>query len=385
MSILQIQTDMQYLAGRLEHRGANTANERLAAEYIRDRFRQYTPHADMDDFYCPDTPWYLFASYYAEFTVVSLLAIWFPRVALCYGAAVFLAYLAEYSGFRVMGRFIPQYESQNVVARFLGTRPERQFFVMAHYDSGRTGPLSRPEPGMSLWAVQMAVILCMIVVLATCGVVAIKPCDDEALRLLTAIRWTAAVCLLGAAAATAFNELSSEHSRGANDNASGVAALLSLAERFATEPIPNVDVYLVATGSNQAWMSGARQLVKSHRLDKATSFFVNLDRVGIGQLNYTKSVGMLHMYRCSYEIASAARKESVLHDAVPCRLRTACSDILIPLTRGFHAMEITRGPAAGDMVSEEVRLMDRLAEVDWGNVSKAAGFAEAVLRTLAKD
>ena len=41
---------------------------------------------EIDDFFCMDSPQYLFASYYAEFSVVSLVAIWWPRIALCYGA-----------------------------------------------------------------------------------------------------------------------------------------------------------------------------------------------------------------------------------------------------------------------------------------------------------
>ena len=85
---------MEYLAGVLPHRGANTRGERSAAEYLAERFKQYTLDVELDDFHSIDGEWLLFASYYAEFTVVAILALWWPLVAFGYGLAVFTAYLA---------------------------------------------------------------------------------------------------------------------------------------------------------------------------------------------------------------------------------------------------------------------------------------------------
>jgi len=378
----QIQQDMQLLAGRLAHRAANTDNERVAAEYIRDRLREYAPDAALDDFYSPDNPWYLFASYYAEFTVVSVLAIWWPRVALCYGAVVFLAYLAEFMGYRVMGRFVPQFETQNVVARFLAPRPERQLVVMAHYDSGTVGPLAHRPDAHRLRTTQLAVVACMVVVIFTCALQAVGAFDEDLLWYNTAARWTAAVGLLGAAAMLAYAEGRSEYSRGANDNASGVAALLRLAQRFAERPIESADVYLVATGSNQTWMNGARHFVKMQALDRHTAYFLNLDGVGAGDLRYTTAEGMLHMAPCDDEMIRAARAEASSFQAEPCRLRTACSDALIPLARGYKTIEITAVDESIPAPTDQP-LRDTLVHVDYDLTARAADFAEAVLRRLA--
>jgi len=377
----QVEADMQFLAGRLAHRTANTDNERVAAEYIRDRFRECVPDVVVDDFYSPDSPWYLFASYYAEFTVVSFVAIWWPRVALCYAAVVFLAYLAEFMGYRLVGRFVPQFETQNVVARLLAPRPERHFVVMAHYDSGRTGPLAHRPQARRLRATQLAVVGCMLVVIATCALEATGAFEPEILRYNTTVRWAAAVGLLGAAAGLAYSEGRSEYSRGANDNASGVAALLCLGRQLAERPIDTADVYLVATGSNQTWMNGAHHFLKVHSFDRQTAYFLNLDGVGVGDLRYTTAMGMLQMTACAEEMIEAAAQEADAFGAGPCRLRTACSDALIPLARGYKSLEITTADcAAPDPSGGPSR--DTLAHIDFDRIERAADFAEAVLRRL---
>ena len=51
MSEARIRRHMEHLAGELPHRGSNTDAERAAAEYIRDRFKEATPDAGIDDFY----------------------------------------------------------------------------------------------------------------------------------------------------------------------------------------------------------------------------------------------------------------------------------------------------------------------------------------------
>lgn len=381
MTLLQIQTDMQVLAGRLLHRCANTESEREAAEYIHQRLQSLTPDAEIDDFYSIDSPWLLFGSYYAEFTVVSLIALWWPAIALCYGAAVFLAYLAEFTGYSLMGRFAPQYETQNVVARLLAARPRRTIVIMAHYDSGKQGALEDPRVRAALPWLHVLVLLGMVTVLGTCAVEALGVSADGEFPYEVAVRWTAALCLLAAAAAVAYNAMTGESLRGANDNASGVAVLLALVERLAQAPIESADVHLVATGSNKTWMNGARRFVATHKLDKRTTLFLNIDGVGAGTLCYTTREGLVLGFPCSETLLTAARSVASRYGAEPCWLRAACADTTIPLARGYQAMSITaedRHELRPDMHEHH----DTVVRVDCGLVERAAEFAEAILRAV---
>ena len=378
MSESEIRADMQVLAGRFVHRGSNTDTERSAAEYIRERLAQHCPDTEIDDFYSIDTPWLLFPAYYAEFTIVALVATWWPRVALCYGGAVFLAYLAEFLGYEVIGRFAPQYETQNVMAKFMAQKPSRLLVVMAHYDTGKKGPLEVPRMMPWLRALHFLLILCMAGVLFSCAVQAVGIPAFDAARYDVIIRWVAAGILLVAACALFLNVLMAEYERGANDNASGVAALISLAGRLAQNPIEHADVALVATGSNRTWMSGARHFLVTHKPDRVTTYVVNIDSVGDGALHYTTAEGMLQLLQCSETIRKEAETVAPAYNLKPCVWRTACSDALIPLVRGYHAISVTA--LSKDAAAER---RDTAAGVDVALIARAAGFAEALLRRLA--
>lgn len=382
MTELQVQMDVEFLVEKLPHRGANTEHERAAAEYIRDRFKQYAPDTEIDDFYSPDTLWFLFSSYYAEFTVVSLIAVWWPRVALCYGAAVFLAYLAEFMGYRIMGRLLPQYETQNVVARLLSPRPKRLLVVMAHYDTGKAGALPVLRTGPALRRMQLLIVFSMLIVLASCAVQSLTVLDEPYVYYNLGARWGAVAFLLSAAAIFSYGELTGDYGNRVNDNASGTAALLRLAERLAADPLDEADVHLVATGSNQGWMNGARRFVTTHPFDRDTTCFLCIDRVDAGALAYTTAEGNLHLLPCSEEMVAAAQAVSAAYGAEPCRLRTACSDALIPLTRGYKTLEVT-AVEAGEGEPRAGANPETPPRADYDLIARAADFAEAILRRLA--
>lgn len=372
---------MRFLAGELLHRGALTEEERRAAEYIRSRFNEYTPDVEIDAFRSIENPFYVFASYYGEFLVVAVLAIWWPRVALCYGGFVFLAYLAEFMGYPVFSRFLPRFESQNVIARFLGTQPKATIIVTAHYDSGRASPLTRPEVARLLRLLHLVVIGCMATVLATCAVDALHFFNTDLPPLHQHVRWTAVGVLLSAALALFYGSASSEDVRGANYNASGVAALLRLAEAFAGQPVEKADVWLAATGSNETWMAGMRHLLSTHALDKKHTFLLNIEGVGAGQLHYLTAEGMLYIERASWPILCAAEEVDGPFGAKPGCLRAVPSASHMAMARGFHALTVIGLDDSG-MPAHWNWHTDLLTEVDDEAIANASGFCEAILRKL---
>ncbi len=377
MSRERIEGDLRSLAGRLTHRGPNTDSERTAAEYVRDRLRESVADADIDDFFGVDSPWMMFASCYAEFVLVTIVATWWPRLALCYGAAVFIVYLAEFMGYELMSRFLPQYETQNVVARMLAPRPRRMLVVMAHYDSGHEGPLESPRFAPYIRWLHAIVVAAMVAIMLSCAA--------EALGIYPAhcamIRWVSAGILIAAACALAYNAMSGDYVRGANDNASGATALLELARRLAAQPIEDADIHLVATGSNKAWMIGARHYLTTHHLDRETTFILNLDSVGDAALCYTIQEGMLHLHPSALEMVEVAARLAPAHAARPHVHRAACSDALMALTRGYKAMTIT-SVDAGNLPESLHEHNDTLANVDSDAIARATDFAEAILREL---
>jgi len=380
MDMAQMRRDIEYLAGNLTHRGASTRSERAAADYLRERFATYTPDTEMDDFYAIESPWLLFASYYAEFLVVALLAFLWPWIAFAYGATVFVLYIAEFSGYRILAHLLPQYETQNVVARILGDDPKRLFIVTAHYDSPKHSAVTSPNAQPWLRLVHILLVVCMVGVLVSCAADALGIFRESGIRPDLILRWCAVTTLLCGAAALVSCEISGEFVRGAADNASGVAVLLGLADRLTGDPLPNADVWFVASGSKETWLSGMRRFFSTHRFDKATTYFLNIDQVGSGELRYVSREGMLHFFRSDPEMVAAAEAESATVDAQSMTWRGLPTDAFLPLARGMKALTIT---AAGGRELSDEGVDDRPGDIDYGTVTKAGDFAEGILRRLA--
>jgi len=377
----RIHNDRHYLAGGLIHRGALTEQERLAAVYIRNRFRESVSDVEVDEFRAIENPFYLFASYYCEFLVVAVIAVWWPRAALCYGACVLLTYLAEFLGFPLFSRLLPHFQSQNVVARFLADEPHYLFIVAAHYDSGRASPLSRPAVTQWLRPLHLGVVACMVIILATCAVDALHVFGADQPPVHLAVRWGAVGFLLSAAAALFFTALTGEEIRGANCNASGVAALLRLADRFAAQPPLRADVWLTATGGHESWMAGLRHLLTTHALDKKRTFILNVEGVGAGKLHYITGEGMLHVTPSAAPLVEAAEGVAARHDASPARLRAIPSAAHMAFARGYQTMSVMGLDETG-VPPHWNWLTDVLTEVDDAAIANAADFCEALLRRL---
>ena len=81
---------------------------------------------------------------------------------------------------------------------------------------------------------------------------------------------------------------------GANDNASGVATVLALGERYG-QRLEHFDLWCVLPGAEEAQALGMREWIARHRpdLDRARTIFVDLDKVGGGTVHYARKEGLV--------------------------------------------------------------------------------------------
>lgn len=384
MDLSRIHQDLMMLAGELPHRGAQSHQERRAAEFLLSRFKEYTPDVEMDDFNAIDSPNYFFAACYTEFLIVSVLAIWWPSFAAGYGAMVFMLYLAELMGYQVLSRFMPQYPSQNVVARFLSPRPERLLVVFAHYDSGAATPLT-DRAALRWWRpVHLLLLLCMVIVVATCLSGAFPLDSGEAHPFLLYLRWSAAGVLACAAALLFLAATQNEDIRGANENASGTAALLRVADALSKQPMEHCDVWVAALGCNESWMSGARHLIATQGFDRANTCFINLEAVGAGKLHYLKSEGFVNQFRADRRLAAAAEKHAEAHGITPGVFRALPTAAHPAHARGYAAMSVMGLDEDGLPVNWN-SIEDRVTAVEESHIAAAADFTTAILQQLDAD
>ena len=150
-------------------------------------------------------------------------------------------------------------------------------FLVAHYDSGplRTRPL-RP------------MFLALLVVLGCC-VLRAAGMSGTALTIVQFIPTVALIVYV----ALLLDIALSPAAPGENDNASGVAVVLSLAERL--DELGYFGVHVLLTGSQKAMAQGMRAFLQTHRrqLKPSDTVVLNLDAVGGGELRETKREGPL--------------------------------------------------------------------------------------------
>jgi Zn-dependent M28 family amino/carboxypeptidase len=173
---------------------------------------------------------------------------------------------------------------------------------------------------------------------------------------------------------------------GANDNLSGVAALVALAELLARDPAPGLRVLLVSCGAEETLQDGIRAFMRTHRAELAPerTAFVNLDTVGSPHLVMLEAEGPVRMepYAGPWLRDLLAERAEALGVSLERGFRARSStDSVIPSRAGHPtatliSMTDWRAPANYHLPS------DVPANLDYGTVAAATRLVEAVCRAL---
>jgi hypothetical protein len=240
-----LMTHVEHLSEAIGPRPATTDAEQHAAHYIRDAFESRGLEAEVQDFDSPRTGGWAFAIYHLLTVVAAVVSRWSSWIALILGAVVAAIMWLDLDTRWGLAAFMRKGPSQNVIARHVPRvgRNERvaRVVVVAHYDSARSSLASSPgmvrNQGMTLglmkactYAVPVLVVLRMIA-----GRFAVLAVIEPWAWYVTLVP---AVYLLLPLLIGVHSALFMRPSPGANDNASGVAALLGLFERLVPEPDP---------------------------------------------------------------------------------------------------------------------------------------------------
>ena len=203
--------------------------------------------------------------------------------------------------FYLVRRLTGRRASQNVVSREDTGKPGTLVLV-AHYDSARSGavfsdramrrrarlgrlirrPIGPFEP--LFWSI-MAVLACC----------AIRLTGVEGIAL-NAVQFVPTIVLIVAVPLLA-DIILSPIVPGASDNASGVATVLKLADRY-TDDLVDFDLWVLLTGAQESMQLGMSAFLKRHKheLDRATTVFLCVDNVGHGDIRYTTKEGYVIAY-----------------------------------------------------------------------------------------
>jgi hypothetical protein len=356
-------------------RAPGTDAERRAATHLRRRLEEAGREADVEPIRVY-AGWPQAHALHALAAVVgSVLSVDRPLLGTAIvGAAILLA-LADLGGLaQPTRRLFGWRASQNVVSREDGGRPG-VLLLVAHYDAARTGalfgargararawlgrPLRRPVGVFDplVWSL-LALLACT----------APRVAGLEGVGL-TVAQFVPTVALIAAIPLLLDVPLSAAVP-GANDNASGVAAVLELAERHG-DALEHFDVWVLLTGSEEGLMLGMRAWLRAHRreLDPAATVVVCVSSVGAGTPAYATREGLLLSARYHPTLVGICDEIADDHGARRFASR-GWSDAHLARVRGLPAIRVSCLDERG-LVAHEHLPGDVLERVDADAVAAA--------------
>jgi hypothetical protein len=245
-------------------------------------------------------------------------------------------------GPRLLRRVLPQRETTNVIAEFGPPDAENVVLVTAHHDAAHAGIVFHPELPRAparrfpkMHERQNTTPPTMWGAVAGPALVALGAATGSRWA-----RWLGVALSAGYAAAMADIGLRAV-TPGANDNATGVATLLSLAHWLDDSPLRNTRVVLVSAGSEESFMEGMVRYAARHysEFPRERTKVICIDTVGSPKLLLLLGEGMLGIRDYSRPLHSflmeCARELDIdVYDEL--RFRNA-TDGLIALKAGFDA------------------------------------------------
>ena len=167
---------------------------------------------------------------------------------------------------------------------------------MAHYDAAHSGAvfsdramrrrarLRRGPFEPLFWSIMVVLLCCAL------RLVGVEGIGLNAIQFVPTIVLIVAVPLLA-------DILLSGVVPGAGDNASGVATVLRLADRYG-ESLDSFDVWALFTGAQESMQLGMAAFLKRHRkeLDRSSTVFLCIDDVGRGDVRYSTKEGYVLAY-----------------------------------------------------------------------------------------
>jgi hypothetical protein len=173
-------------------------------------------------------------------------------------------------------------------------------------------------------------------------------------------------------------------SPGANDNASGAAVVLELAARLSAAPLERTEVWLAFTGCEEVGSYGMRAFLNAHAGELgADALYVILDEVGLGQIKFLSSDGLIVKHRTHPVALDLARQAAAALPGLPIieKVGTAYTDALPATLRGLAALTIsTDFPPGSQYTSHWHQMSDRVENIDPQVLSAALAFTGEVLR-----
>jgi hypothetical protein len=381
--------DIHYLAETTGGRGSCTPGERQAGEYVAGELRQLgSQDVQIEPFQAIPSTYLPFGLAFAAALTGSLISlIYAGREVLLLGAIFnalgFWAMLAETEFASSWTHWIlPKAKSQNVTARIPPSGPVKARAVLcAHIDSHRMPVFYSSNIWYALFSILIALtFLSMLAGTLLFGLGALL--SWSWVRWLGLLVGAVQVFALGMCLHADFTPFSP----GANDNASGVAVALALAQELLEKPLAHTEVYLALTGCEEVGAYGMAAYLEAHagKLGPETVYII-LDQVGAGRIKFLTADGLLLKHKTHPQALRLARQivarkpELEAYEGVG----LAYTDALRATQRGLIALTLCTVPAdEAESGSNWHQMTDTLEHVITEDLAKTYEFTWELLQLV---
>lgn len=302
---------------------------------------------------------------------------WIWSVLLC--ALVLLILLAEAGFWRLsLSNLLPKGSSQNVYGKIPPKgKPARKLVVIGHLDTARTPILFHAVLVRYFNHILISVGVFVLIKLLVFLIGSIFWNSSGVMITALILDIPIAVVLL----VVLHGDFLSPFTEGANDNATGAAVALSLAEFLAREPLAQTEYWALCTGCEEVMLTGIRAFLERHADELKDASFVNLECLGIGTLRCITYEGMLKKFH-SDPVLVRALSEAAKGEIEQTPLKRGDTETFMILRRGLKAVTIMAFPKGTEQVPHWHRVSDRFGNISAKNLEKALTYLVALARKL---
>lgn len=357
-----------HLSRKIGPRGSATENEKQAAQYVRAEMVRFGIPFDWQSFYSPLSAWRPFSYILGTAVFAAILAPLFNPFTGVMAALLLLFSLwllvrelnLRNTPLRI---FMPHGQSQNIVARLApAQKVKRRVVLVSHLDSHRTPYFHQTPERQRLFS--------MLLLLVFVGL----PLNGLIFLLLAFTDWIwpyflalpfVLVHLTGAVIAWQVD--GTPYSPGANDNASSVGVVLTMAEWLAERPLDHTELWFLFSGCEEVGCYGMRAFLDEYGDELGPdACFVDFEMVAKGVPGILEREGILQQYDYDsglIKVAEAAAA-AVWRPAVR-KTGGAYGESVVSQQRGFRSVTLnailpkTGEPVAWHRPDDDFRVVDR--------------------------
>ncbi len=383
--------EQAWLRERLEElekidRPSASEGERQAAEWIVDRFSELGAEARIEAETAHGTYWWPLGLGAALGALGGLLGLRGRRfLGAILGAIGAGGIAADFPpGKRPLRRLLRKRTTYNVVCELGPAEAERTIVLVAHHDAAHSGITFHPEiPKLAdrLGLLEGKDTSPMLMAPVIGGPIMAALGSLFGSRRLAKL---GTLCGLGTVAAMVETGLR-DVVPGANDNGTGVVALLALAKRLVEEPTDDLRVILLSVGSEESFSEGIKAFGERHfsELPRESTFFLVLESLGSPHLLVLRGEGFLKMNEYptrALALMDGLAKEMGIWLFPNLRLHNG-TDGLEPLAAGYETAALC---ACTDLKQPAYYHWpnDVAANVEFGTVAEGVRLSEAAIRRL---